>query len=102
MYKVIISDDLNRDYQPQSLVSMAMLENNAKLIADAFNQRSSSNFFKVVPANQELDLQSQYELVTMPYETWLNYTGALALPEHVAKYWYETTVLNVNKVEQEW
>lgn len=104
MYKVIITDNLNRDYQPQGLVSMAMSKNNAQLIANVFNQRSSSKFFKVVPANQELNLESHYDLVgeTMPYEAWLSCTGALALPEHVAKYWYETTVLNVNKDEQEW
>lgn len=99
MYKVIITDNLNRDYQPEGLVSMAMSESNANLIADLFNQRSSSKFFKVVPANRELNLESQYDLVgeVMPYKAWLSCTGASALPEHVAKYWYETTVLNVNK-----
>ena len=104
MYKVIITDNLNRDYQPQGLVSTAMSKSNAKLIADLFNNRSSSKFFKVVPANQELNLSSQYDLIgeVMPYEMWLNCTGALALPEHVARYWYKTTVLENNKGEQEW
>ena len=104
MYKVIITDNLNRDYQPEGLVSMAMSENNANKIANIFNRDGLTKFFKVVPASQELNLESHYDLVgeTMPYEAWLSCTGALALPEHVAKYWYETTVLNVNRDEQEW
>ena len=107
MYKVIIVDNLNRDYQSQGLVTMAMSENLANLIAKTFNDKlneSSPGHFKAVPANQELNLQSMYDLTgeTMPYEHWLKLTGAKALPEHVARYWYETTVLENNKGEQEW
>ena len=41
---------------------------------------------------------------TMPYEHWLKLTGAEALPEHVAKYWYSTTILKktISNEEQEW
>ena len=97
MYKVIILDNLNRDYKPQALVTMAMSEFNANNIADNLNKLygvNSSNYAKVVPAETPLDLQSQYDLVgeAMPYEYWLTLTGAQALPEHVAKYWYETTI----------
>ena len=103
MFKVIITDNLNRDYQPQALVTMAISEFNATTIADNLNKAygaNSSNYAKVVPAEQPLDLQSQYDLVgeTMPYKYWLILTGAEALPEHVAKYWYETTILNKLKV----
>ena len=102
MFKVIITDNLNRDYKPQALVTMAMSEFNATTIADNLNKSygaNSSNYAKVVPAEQALDLQSQYDLVgeTMPYSRWLVFTGAEALPEHVAKYWYETTILNKSK-----
>lgn len=94
-YKVIITDNLNRDYQPEGLVTMAMGQQHANKIADLFNKEGSCQFFKVVPANKELNLSSQYDLVgeDMPYEAWLSCTGARALPEHVAKYWYNTTVL---------
>ena len=82
MYKVIITDNLNRDYQPEGLVSMAMSKNNANKIANIFNRDGLTKFFKVVPANQELNLSSQYDLIgeVMPYEVWINCTGALALP----------------------
>ena len=109
MYKVIIVDNLNRDYQSQGLVTMAISENLANLIAKTFNDKlpeSSPGHFKAVPANQELDLQSMYDLTgeTMPYEHWLKLTGADALPEHVAKYWYSTTILKktISNEEQEW
>ena len=97
MFKVIITDNLNRDYQPQALVTMAMSKFNATTIADNLNKSYGDyTYYKVVPAEQPLDLQSQYDLVgeTMPYEYWSRLTGAEALPEHVAKYWYETTILN--------
>lgn len=99
MFKVIITDNLNRDYKPQSLVTLSLSEFNATTIADNLNksyEANSSNYAKVVPAEQPLDLQSQYDLVkeTMPYFYWSVLTGAEALPEHVAKYWYETTILN--------
>ena len=99
MFKVIITDSLNRDYKPQSLVTMSMSEFNATTIADNLNKSygaNSSNYAKVVPAEQPLNLESHYDLVggTLPYGYWLVFTGAEALPEHVAKYWYETTILN--------
>ena len=99
MFKVIITDNLNRDYKPQALVTMAMSEFNATTIADNLNKSygaNSSNYAKVVPAKQPLDLQCNFDLIgeTIPYSHWLVFTGAEALPEHVAKYWYETTILN--------
>lgn len=97
MHKVIIVDNLNRDYKPQGLVTMAMSQSNAMYIADLLNSLyTGDQHAKVVPANQPLNLESCYDLVgeTLPYERWLELTGATALPEHVAKYWYETTILN--------
>ena len=97
MHKVIIVDNLNRDYKPQGLVTMAMSQSNAMCIADLLNSLyTGDQHAKVVPANQPLNLESCYDLVgeTLPYEQWLLLTGAAALPDHVAKYWYETTILN--------
>ena len=98
MYKVIIVDNLNRDYKPQGLVTMAMAESNAMYIADLLNSLyTGDQHAKVVPANQPLlNLESYYALVgeTLPYEQWLLLTGAAALPQHVAEYWYNTTIVN--------
>ena len=96
MYKVIIVDNLDRDYKPQSLVTMAISQSNAMYIADLLNSLYTyDQHAKVVPANQPLNLESQHDLVgeTMPYNEWLMFTGAEALPDHVAEYWYNTTVL---------
>lgn len=97
MYKVIIVDNLNRDYKPQGLVTMAMSQSNAMYIADLLNSLyTGDQHAKVVPANQPLNLESHYDLMDedVPYDYWLTLTGAAALPDHVAKYWYETTILN--------
>lgn len=99
MFKVIGVDNLNRDYSPQRQFTLALDLNSATKLADTLNNLSAYNtsiHHKVVPAEQPLDLQSQYDLVgeTMPYFYWSVLTGAEALPEHVAKYWYETTILN--------
>ena len=86
----------NRDYKPQGLVTMAMSESNAMRIADLLNSLyKGDQHAKVVPANQSLNIDSQYDLIgkTMPYEYWRLLTGADALPAHVAEYWYNTTVL---------
>lgn len=99
MYKVIIVDNLNRDYKPQGLVTMAISQSNAMCIADLLNRLYESNqHAKVVPVNQPLNLESQHDLVgeTLPYNEWLLLTGAGALPEHVAQYWYDTTILGKN------
>lgn len=97
MYKVIIVDNLNRDYKPQGLVTMAMSESNATAIATLLNNQLSpfTQHATVAPANQPLNLDSYHDLVdeTMPYNEWLLLTGAAALPAHVAQYWYNTTVL---------
>lgn len=101
MYKVIIVDNLNRGFVPQRLLTTALFEDKAKVIADQLNNTLPENcsfYHKVVPANQELNLTSMYELgEAMSYETWLLLTGADALPEHVAKYWYKTTILKKAK-----
>ena len=107
MYKVIIVDNLNRDYQPQRQLTLEMDKLSADNIANLLNsQYGEYCYHKVVPANQELNLQSTYDLTgeTMPYEHWLKLTGAKALPEHVAKYWYSTTILKktIGNEEQEW
>ena len=99
MFKVIIVDNLNRDYKPQGLVTMAIGEKTAQTIADLLNKmygKDFHNYAKVVPADRPLDLSSQHDLVgeVMPYNEWLTLTGAAALPDHVAQYWYDTTVLN--------
>lgn len=97
MFKVIGVDNLNRDYSPQRQFTLALDLNSATKLADTLNAiYGDYTYHKVVPAEQTLDLQSQYDLVgeTMPYEYWSILTGAEALPEHVAKYWYETTILN--------
>ena len=97
MHKVIIVDNLNRDYKPQGLVTMAMSQSNAMYIADLLNSLyTGDQHAKVVPANQPLNLESHYALVgeTLPYEQWLLLTGAAALPQHVAEYWYNTTIVN--------
>ena len=97
MYKVIIVDNLNRDYKPQGLVTMAMSQSNAIYIADLLNSLyTGDQHAKVVPANQPLNLESCYDLAgeTLPYERWLELTGAAALPQHVAEYWYNTTIVN--------
>ena len=97
MYKVIIVDNLNRDYKPQGLVTMAMAESSATRITELINTYSSGyeNCAIVVPAEQPLNISSQYDLVgeVMPYDQWIMLTGAAALPDHVAQYWYNTTVL---------
>ena len=96
MHKVIIVDNLNRDYKPQGLVTMAMSQSNAMYIADLLNSLyTGDQHAKVVPADQPLNIESCYDLVeeTMPYNEWLLLTGAAALPAHVAQYWYNTTVL---------
>ncbi len=101
MHKVIIVDNLNRDYKPQGLVTMAMSQSNAMYIADLLNSLyTGDQHAKVVPANQPLNLESCYDLAydlagqTLPYEQWLLLTGAAALPQHVAEYWYNTTIVN--------
>jgi len=100
MYKVIIVDNLNRDYKPQGLVTMAMSQSNATCIANLLNDLyTSDQYAKVVPAEQPLKLLSQHDLVdeVMPYNKWIMLTGASALPEHVAEYWYNTTIVNQPK-----
>lgn len=102
LFKVIITDNLNRDYKPEGLVTMAMSEVAAKQIADLVNDKyrvSSTAFAKVVPVEQPLNLSSMYDLTneTMPYNEWLLLTGAAALPDHVARYWYATTILEQSK-----
>ena len=97
LYKVIIKDNLNRDYQPEALITMAMTEESAERIADLLNDKYgeyATNFASVVPADKPLNLASQYDLIgeDMPYNEWCKLTGANALPEHVAKYWYNTTI----------
>ena len=100
MYKVIIVDNLNRDYKLQSLVTMAISQSNAMYVADLLNTLyTSDQSAKVVPADQPLNLASQYDLIgeTMPYNEWALLTGADALPQHVAHYWYNTTILKQPK-----
>ena len=101
MHKVIIVDNLNRDYKPQGLITMAMSQSNAMYIADLLNSLyTGDQHAKVVPANQPLNLESCYALAydltgeILPYERWLELTGAAALPQHVAEYWYNTTIVN--------
>lgn len=97
MHKVIIVDNLNRDYKPQGLVTMAMSQSNAMYIADLLNIiYTGDQHAKVVPANQPLNLESCYDLAgeTLPYERCSELTGAAALPQHVAEYWYNTTIVN--------
>jgi hypothetical protein len=97
MHKVIIVDNLNRDYKPEGLVTMAMSEQIAQALADLLNSTyiTDSQHAKVVPANRPLNIDSQYDLTgdTMPYDYWKMLTGAEALPPHVAEYWYNTVVL---------
>lgn len=97
MHKVIIVDNLNRDYKPEGLVTMAMSEQIAQRIADLLNSVfiPDSQHAKVVPANRPLNIASQYDLTgdTMPYDYWRMLVGADALPPHVAEYWYNTVVL---------
>ena len=97
MYKVIAVDSLCRDYHPQMLVTMAMSKDNATRIADLLNGSICNGIYhmQVVPATKVLNLESKYDLVDelMPYEVWLNLTGASALPQHVAEYWYNTTIV---------
>lgn len=101
MHKVILVDNLNRDYKPQSLVTMAMAEQIAQAFADLLNSTYITDLqhAKVVPANQPLNIDSQYDLTgdIMPYDYWKMLTGADALPDHVAQYWYDTTILNQPK-----
>lgn len=99
LFKVIITDNLNRDYKPEGLVTMAMSENVANQVANLLNNiygATSTNFAKAVPADQPLNISSQYDLIeeSMPYDYWCMLTGAAALPDHVAEYWYYTTILN--------
>ena len=52
MYKVIIVDNLNRDYKPQGLVTMAMSESNATAIATLLNnQLSPFSQYKTGPSS---------------------------------------------------
>ena len=85
LFKVIIVDNLNRDYKPQGLVTMAMAESSAIKIAKLINTHSNGyeNCAIVVPAEQPLNISSQYDLIDepMPYEEWLMLTGATALPK---------------------
>lgn len=100
MHKVIIADNLNRDYKPEGLVTMAMSQSNARHIADLLNNLYiCDQHAQVVPADRPLNLSSQHDLVgkVMPYEEWAMLTGAAALPDHVAQYWYDTTILNQPK-----
>lgn len=97
MFKVVGTDNLNRDYQPQRQYTLAIDLNSANRISNLLNEIYGDYcHHKVVEADKELDLQSPYDLVgeTMPYDYWCTMTGASALPQHVAKYWYETTILN--------
>ena len=102
MCKVILLDKLNSDSVPQILITVGLFEHKAKFIADQLNNTLSetcSFYYKVVPANQELNLRSVCDLLdkTVPYGTWSLLTGADALPKHVAKYWYKTTILKKAK-----
>ena len=105
MHKVIIVDNLNRDYKPQGLVTMAMSKASATAVAELLNNHlhGCTQCAIAVPATQPLKLESQYDLIDepMPYDYWLVLTGAAALPDHVAKYWYETTILNYPTYEKE-
>lgn len=100
MFKVILAESLNADYQLQQQITLALNLGSANILADTLNAKyggASTNYYaKVVPAEEPLSLSYDHTIEgeIMPYLRWSVYTGAEALPEHVAKYWYETTILN--------
>lgn len=96
MFKVIGTGNQNRDYQPQRQYTLALDFNSASKIADSLNSTYGAYVHhEVVEAETELNLDSTYDLISedMPYEYWSTLTGASALPQHVAEYWYKTTIL---------
>ena len=63
MAKVIATDRLNRDYQPEQLIKVSISNTIATLIANSLNYRDSELFYKVVEDDYVLDLQSMYDAV---------------------------------------
>ena len=100
MFKVILAESLNTNSQLQRQITLALDLSSATLLANILNAEyggPSINYHaKVVPAEEPLSLSYDHSIEgeIMPYLRWSVFTGAEALPEHVAKYWYETTILN--------
>lgn len=103
MFKVILAESLNTNSQLQRQITLALDLDSANTLADTLNAKyrgDSTNYYaKVVPAEEPLSLSYDHTIEgeIMPYLRWSVFTGAEALPEHVAKYWYETTILNKSK-----
>jgi len=65
--KVIQKDNLNRDYQPERLITVSIDADTAKLIADNLNNSPQDcYFYQVVGDDYVLNLDSMYDVVGEP------------------------------------
>ena len=60
--KVIRRDNLNRDYHPESLVTVAIFKKEAELIAETLNTIEGEHHYCVVEDSYVLDTSSQYDV----------------------------------------
>jgi len=62
--KVVQVDGLNRDYQPEKLVTVSISEIEAVIIVEALNSTIPFGdiYYKMVPDDYKLNLQSMYDV----------------------------------------
>jgi hypothetical protein len=80
--KVISMDKLNRDYQPETLVTVSLSEYQANFIADNLNKLNDGRYYDVKADSYILHTESVYDIadVEKPTKFEFNLYGLNAIP----------------------
>jgi len=94
--KVIARDNYNREYYPERLITVAINETEAHLIAEELN-RSGDDFYVVVEDSYKLNLESMWDCNgdEPPSSFYVAQFGLKAFPNNISEAHYDCLINSI-------